>query len=75
MISSAPWDVDRPVAVSCAGGQSRQFRVQYRADYHDGWQRYECFRDESAALDCAGALKHRGYQARVVRYRITPVAA
>jgi len=75
MISSATLDAGRPVAVSCAGGLSRQFRVQIRRAYRDRWQRYDCFQDEATAIDCARALQRQGYQSRVIRYGITPVAA
>lgn len=75
MTSSATLDAGRPVAVSCAGGLSRQFRVQFRSAYRDGWQRYACYQDEAAAVDCADALQRQGYLTRVIRYGITPVAA
>lgn len=75
MVSFVPFDSGRPIALSCAGGQCRQFRVQYRRSGAHGWQRYNCFRNEEAAIQCAGELNQQGYQARVVGYRIGPVAA
>ncbi len=64
------------LAVSTPGaGVARQYRVQFQDPLHDGWHRYGSFQSLQLARQCEESLKRRGYQVRIITYRICPAAA
>lgn len=62
------------VAVSSAGGQARQIRVQYWANDDRCWRQHASFRHLQAAEVCLQSLATQGFHARLIRYGICPVA-
>ena len=66
----------RLLAVSCAGGMARQFRVQVCDRQQPGqWSLVGSFRDQAAAGECAREQTQSGRQVRVVACRSLPTAA
>ena len=64
------------LAVSCAGGMARQFRVQVRDPAHlHEWSLVGSFRDGQMAEKVAAGLSRAGRQVRVVACRALPTAA
>jgi len=62
------------VAVSSPGGAARQFRVQYFDAPTGQWQMFATFRSPDLAQSCLDDLIRTGLQARLINYRICPVA-
>jgi hypothetical protein len=64
------------LAVSCAGGMARQFRVQVRDEANlPQWSLVGSFRDGQVAEKVAAGLSRSGQQVRVVACRSLPTAA
>ena len=64
------------LAASCAGGMSRQFRVQVRDQPNlPQWSLVGSFRDRQVAETVAAGLSHAGRMVRVVACRSLPTAA
>ncbi len=63
------------VVGSCGGGVARHYRVQYHAANEKVWRMYGTYRANDQAQECVARLNQRGYEARIVRYGISPVAA
>ena len=64
------------LAVSCAGGMARQFRVQVRDQPNlPQWSLVGSFRDGQVAEQVAAGLSRAGRQVRVVACRSLPTAA
>ncbi|MCO6454749.1 MAG: hypothetical protein J5I93_05560 [Pirellulaceae bacterium] len=71
MITASP-DTRRYVAVSTPGGPARHFRVQFRRPSELDWRLCASFQVLEAARDREAQLRHEGFQARVVEFRICP---
>jgi hypothetical protein len=65
----------RLLAVSCAGGMARQFRVQSRDGEVQGWSLVGSFRDQQIAEKVAAGLRRSGREVRVVACQSLPTAA
>jgi hypothetical protein len=64
------------IAVSCPGGQARQFRVQVAsADAPNHWKLVGNFRDAASAGHCAIQHSESGQQVRIVACSALPTAA
>ena len=64
------------LAVSCAGGMARQFRVQVLGQANlPQWSLVGSFRDGQVAEKVAAGLSRSGQQVRVVACRSLPTAA
>lgn len=75
MVSQEPAALGRILnAVNCPGGFARQFRVQYQEPRGHEWQMYATFSQRKQAEQCLSRLKGNGVSARVVDYRLCPVA-
>jgi hypothetical protein len=69
-------DGPRLLAVSCAGGMARQFRVQVCDLQQPGqWSLVGSFRDQATAGQCAREQSKSGRQVRVVACQSLPTAA
>jgi hypothetical protein len=64
------------LAVSCAGGMARQYRVQVRDPQHPaGWSLVGSFRDSQIAETAAASVRRSGRQVRIVACQSLPTAA
>jgi hypothetical protein len=66
----------KAVATSSPGGTvARHIRVQFRESSQSPWKRYATCRQREQAERCRAELERRGFGARLVTYRLCPVAA
>lgn len=66
----------RLLAVSCAGGMARQYRVQVRDHgLPDRWSLVGSFRDSRLAEAAAASVGRSGRQVRIVACHSLPTAA
>ncbi len=66
---------DHLIAASSPGGAARHYRLQVFDQANDSWRREGTFRIAEEAEAEADSLRSRGLHARVVSYRMCPVAA
>ena len=66
---------DHHIAASSPGGMARHYRLQVFDTANDSWRREGTFRFAEEAEAEAHSLRSRGLHARIVSYRMCPVAA
>ena len=75
MSTSQPETASRQAIVVSTAGQARHYRVQFRPQPDQQWQRFASFHHSNDARMCLKRLNSDGYVARLVNFSIAPAAA